>query len=128
MKKLLALEELAQLVACIYALSQLDISYNYLVLFFSFFVPDLFAVGYFINRTVGAFCYNFSHHKLVAIAMMFVGVALVNSFAIAGGLVAYAHGSFDRAIGYGLKYVDSPNHTHLGFIGKEKDKNQRDHF
>jgi hypothetical protein len=36
------------------------------------------------------------------------------------GLIFLAHSSFDRAAGYGLKYFDGFNHTHLGWIGKNK--------
>jgi hypothetical protein len=28
------------------------------------------------------------------------------------------HSSFDRVLGYGLKYDDDFKHTHLGWIGK----------
>ena len=128
MEKLLALEEFAQLLICIYGFSQLNISYNYFILVPAFFAPDLFAIGYLINKSVGACLYNFSHHKLVAIVIMSIGMMTSNQFIIACGLIAYAHSSFDRMIGYGLKYIDSPNHTHLGFIGKEKPKNEKDHF
>ncbi len=128
MKKLLALEEFAQFAFCVYALSQLSISYNYFILVPAFFAPDLFAAGYLINKTLGASLYNFSHHKLVAITLVFIGMLASNNFITACGLIAYAHGSFDRMIGYGLKYIQSPNHTHLGYIGKERSKNEPDHF
>jgi hypothetical protein len=44
------------------------------------------------------------------------------------GLITYAHSSFDRTIGYGLKFLGNPSKTHLGFIGKEKNKNAPDTF
>lgn len=128
MRKLLSVEELAQFVICIYSLSKLDISYNYFILVPAFFVPDLFAIGYLISKPVGAFMYNFSHHKLIAILITFAGILAANQLILACGLIAYAHTTFDRTIGYGLKYTDSPSHTHLGFIGKEKHKNESDHF
>lgn len=128
MKKLLALEELAQFAACLYALAQLPLHYNYLIMVPAFFAPDLFAIGYLVNKSVGASCYNFSHHKATAIALAFVGLLASQPALMAAGLLAYAHSSFDRMIGYGLKYCESPNRTHLGYIGKEKHKNERDHF
>ena len=34
------------------------------------------------------------------------------------GLIIYGHSSMDRALGYGLKFGDHFQHTHLGWIGK----------
>ncbi|MBI2283378.1 MAG: DUF4260 family protein [Bacteroidetes bacterium] len=34
------------------------------------------------------------------------------------GPLLYAHSSFDRVMGYGLKYRDSFNNKHLGRTGK----------
>jgi hypothetical protein len=30
----------------------------------------------------------------------------------------FGHSAFDRMLGYGMKYTDSFQHTHLGLIGK----------
>jgi hypothetical protein len=35
------------------------------------------------------------------------------------GLILFGHSSMDRALGYGLKYPDSFQNTHLGIIGKQ---------
>ena len=35
------------------------------------------------------------------------------------GILLFAHSCFDRVWGYGLKYTDSFQHTHLGKIGKD---------
>jgi hypothetical protein len=35
------------------------------------------------------------------------------------GVILLGHSSLDRALGYGLKYEDSFQNTHLGRIGKE---------
>jgi hypothetical protein len=34
------------------------------------------------------------------------------------GLILLGHSSLDRALGYGLKYPDAFQNTHLGIIGK----------
>jgi hypothetical protein len=34
------------------------------------------------------------------------------------GVIMLGHSSFDRVLGYGLKYGDSFRHTHLGWIGR----------
>jgi len=39
---------------------------------------------------------------------------------LAAGLLLLAHSAFDRVWGYGLKYNDQFNHTHLGMVGKQK--------
>jgi hypothetical protein len=36
-----------------------------------------------------------------------------------GGML-FAHSSLDRVMGFGLKFTDSFNHTHLGVAGKQK--------
>jgi Domain of unknown function (DUF4260) len=126
MKKLLALEELAQFGLALYGISLLTMSVNYYLLVLAFFIPDLFAIGYLISKPVGAVMYNFSHHKFVAIAMIVVGLWMRQEFWILAGLLFYAHSAFDRILGYGLKYSDSFQRTHLGYIGKEKSKNLPD--
>jgi len=128
MKKLIALEEFAQFIFVVWIIYQLPTSFNTLSLFLLFFAPDLFAVGYLINRKIGAILYNFSHHKLIALALISMGFIENSNPVIVIGLLVYAHSSFDRVIGYGLKYLESPNLTHLGYIGKEKYKNTIDHF
>ena len=35
------------------------------------------------------------------------------------GIILFGHASFDRVLGYGLKYSDSLNKAHLGKIGKQ---------
>jgi len=39
---------------------------------------------------------------------------------ITGGLLLVAHSSFDRMLGYGLKFPDDFKHTSLGWMGKDK--------
>lgn len=125
MKKLLVLEEIAQFALTIYAISMLKTEIATYILVLAFFSPDLFAVGYFVNSRVGAILYNFSHHKLTAIALMAYGIMSGQQLILLTGLLVYSHSSFDRMLGYGLKYSDSFGHTHLGYIGKEKAKNSR---
>jgi hypothetical protein len=44
---------------------------------------------------------------------------LTNQAFLIAGIVLFGHSAFDRILGYGLKYPDSFNNTHLGRIGKE---------
>ena len=128
MKKLLSLEELAQLVLAMYLLLKIPqhISLSWLVP--TFFLPDVFAIGFLINNRVGAIMYNLSHFKFLAILFIAIGFFAGSTIFLQAGYIVYAHICFDRTIGYGLKYVDNPNKTHLGFIGKEKNKNIPDTF
>ena len=123
MKRILALEEVAQFCICLFAIWKLQVGLNGWMFLF-FFVPDIFAVGYLVNKSTGAFMYNFAHHKFIAIVLVITGLFFKQDYIIYAGLLAYAHSSFDRMIGYGLKYPDSPSHTHLGYIGKERFKNK----
>ena len=85
-----------------------------------FLSPDLSMAGYLINPTVGGVMYNFAHHVAVAGALIIFGFFLHVPIMLFIGLLLWAHSSFDRMMGYGLKYLDSFGHTHLGMIGKAK--------
>lgn len=84
-----------------------------------FFVPDVSFALYLVSPAVGAVAYNFMHHKGVWIMVALLGWWLDFDPALQAGLIFLAHSSFDRVLGYGLKYPDSFSHTHLGWIGKE---------
>jgi hypothetical protein len=59
--------------------------------------------------------------------MIFLIIALAyiahNELLVKVGLIFMSHSCFDRIAGYRLKYQDSFDHTHLGWIGKNKHKN-----
>lgn len=90
-----------------------------------FFVPDVSFVLFLITPKIGAIAYNVFHHKGVMALVILAGFLLKNDLVIKVGLIFMAHSSFDRVAGYGLKYFDSFDHTHLGWIGKSKHKNLR---
>lgn len=79
-------------------------------------LPNLGMLGYFLNTKVGAFTYNIFHHKGIAIMMAAIGWFFSNDVLIACGILLFAHASFDRVWGYGLKHDDSFKHTHLGSL------------
>ena len=81
-----------------------------------FLAPDIGFVGYLINTRVGAVTYNLFHHKGVAILLYLVGFLLSAPALQLFGLVLFGHSSFDRMLGFGLKYPDSFRNTHLGTI------------
>ncbi|MFI5170927.1 MAG: DUF4260 domain-containing protein [Chitinophagales bacterium] len=81
--------------------------------------PDISMLGYLIDTKVGAFTYNLIHHKLVGILIYIAGIYFTIPELQLAGLILFAHSSMDRVFGYGLKYPDSFQHTHLGMIGKK---------
>lgn len=127
MKSLLRLEELAQLLFVILVLGMKGVGWwVYLLLFIG---PDIGMLGYLVGPRAGAFSYNLTHHKGLAILLMLVGLIAevgnmltnVQSGFFIAGLVMYGHSSMDRTLGYGLKFGDHFKHTHLGWIGGRKE-------
>lgn len=84
------------------------------------FLPDISIAGYMFGNKVGTAIYNLFHHKAVAVAIALSGLYLGNNVVVLAGLVLFGHSSFDRIFGFGLKFPDNFNHTHMGMIGKDK--------
>jgi hypothetical protein len=116
MKNLIRLEEAAMLVLSVYLNTFLHYSGWWYWIWF--LAPDLGMLGYLINTRMGAFTYNLVHHKGVAVALYLTGLYVVSEPLQFLGLLLFGHSSFDRMLGYGLKYADNFQHTHLGMIGK----------
>ena len=115
MKYLLKLEEALMFVFSIALFVKLDfVWWWYPVLLFT---PDLSMLGYLGGTKSGALVYNFIHHKALGIAFFIAGALLVNQSLQLAGIILFGHSSMDRVLGYGLKYEDSFQHTHLGMIG-----------
>lgn len=117
MTALLKLEELGQFLFAILLFSQLD--YAWWIFPACLLLPDLSMVGYIFNRKSGAWLYNLFHHKLVAICVLIIGFWMDDSAVTLAGIILFGHAAMDRIFGYGLKFQDHFNHTHLGRIGKE---------
>jgi hypothetical protein len=83
-----------------------------------FLLPDVSFAGYLFGPKIGALTYNAAHS--------YVGPLLCACAAATTGSQGYelamliwtAHIGFDRALGYGLKYVQGFGFTHLGPIGR----------
>src|SRR5687767_13224187 len=112
MKSLLNLEYMGITALSVYVL--LNINPSLFLLAFSFFIPDLFAVGYLVNSKVGSFTYNLAHHQGTAALLVITGHLLGITPVLYAGIVIFAHSSFDSILGYGLKYPDGFRSTHLG--------------
>lgn len=116
MKYTIKLEEVAMSLLAIYFLSFHSLGLSWWVWALLFFAPDISMLGYLINTRVGAFSYNIFHHKGLALVIAVLGMYFKLEHLIAVGILLFAHASFDRIWGYGLKYSDNFKNTHLGAL------------
>ncbi len=79
-----------------------------------FLVPDVFMIGYLINKRAGALLYNVGHSTIGPLVLVWAGWFFGTENLYLLGLIWLAHVGFDRLVGYGLKYGDDFKHTHLG--------------
>jgi hypothetical protein len=117
-ERLIKIEEFALFILAIFLFSELGYSWWVYPVFL--LAPDLGMIGYAFGPAVGATTYNLTHHKAIAVAFYLAGVlASVPTLALIG-VIILGHSSIDRVLGYGLKYPDSFQHTHLGWIGRNR--------
>ena len=95
-------------------------SYSWWVFPAFIFASDISMLGYLVNTKMGAMCYNLFHHKAFALLIFGFGEYFSSSELCLTGIIFFGHSSMDRILGYGLKYPDSFQHTHLGWIGNSK--------
>jgi hypothetical protein len=117
-KNSLKIEELAMFAFSLYLFNQLP--YAWWVFPLLLLTPDIGMLGYLANPRMGAWMYNVFHHKGLAILVGAAGLYAGLPFLMLAGTILFAHASFDRMLGYGLKYTDSFHHTHLGEIKQGK--------
>jgi hypothetical protein len=116
MKTLLKLEETGMLIAALAAIQALHFSWAWFGILF--LAPDLGMLGYLAGPRVGAVTYNITHHKGLALILFVFSMWQSIPLLQFASLILFAHSSFDRILGYGLKFPDSFQDTHLGKIGK----------
>jgi hypothetical protein len=116
MKTLIKLEETGIFMLSVFLLYKLDIHLSWWLYVSLFFSPDIGMLGYLVNTRVGAFTYNIFHHKAVAAIVLVFGIARSDDYFLLTGLLLFAHSSFDRVLGYGLKYPDNFKHTNIGSL------------
>jgi hypothetical protein len=88
-------------------------------------VPDASMLGYLASPRAGAAIYN-AAHSTIAPLLLLSGSVLLDDRATSGlALIWLAHIGFDRALGYGLKYVSGFSDTHLGRLGGKFLKGRR---
>jgi hypothetical protein len=114
MQTILKSEEAAMALLAIYFLTLYNLGISWWGWILLFFLPDIGMLGYFVNNKIGAICYNILHHKGLAIIIAMTGFFFHRDVFVATGLLLFAHSSFDRMLGYGLKYFSNFKDTHLG--------------
>jgi hypothetical protein len=80
-------------------------------------LPDLAMTGYLRSNQVGASIYNLAHSTPAPALIVGLGWWQHRPLILGLGLVWLAHIALDRLMGYGLKYDDHFQHTHLGRLG-----------
>lgn len=126
MKNILKLEEIAMTAIGIYLLTFHNLGISIWIWLLIFFTPDISMLGYLVNTKVGAVTYNIFHHKGIAIVVLCIGYLMKMEVVLTTGILLFAHASFDRIMGYGLKFFTSFNDTHFGKLKENKiiDKDQ----
>jgi hypothetical protein len=88
-----------------------------------FFVPDVSFLLIFVSKKATVIAYDLLHHQGFLAILTLLGFYFHSDWCMQIGLIFLAHSTFDRIVGYGLKYTDSLDHTHLGWVGKSKHLN-----
>lgn len=109
MKTLLKAEELAEALVALVVFAHLP--YAWWVLPALFLLPDLSMVGYGAGPRVGAWCYNFAHHKALALAVGTAGWWFGQPVLLLAGTVLLFHSAFDRLLGYAASSTPRPSAT-----------------
>lgn len=83
-------------------------------LFFVFLLaPDFTAIGYVFNKKIGSLIYNFGHNLILPLLLAASYLYFSKDVLLIISIIWLAHIFMDRLLGYGLKYPDSFNKTHI---------------
>lgn len=86
--------------------------------------PDLSMLGLALGEKTGASVYNWAHSYALPIILGAAGTFGGPAWLLHVALIWVAHIAIDRVVGYGLKYPQAIEHTHLGLIGKARKAHQ----
>jgi hypothetical protein len=115
---LLRLDGLAVLVAAVAAF--VLIGGNWILFVVLILAPDLAFLAMPLGTRRAAMVYNIMHSYVWPIVLGLIGYFAGTGWLLQVALIWAAHIGGDRALGYGLKYPDAPETTHLGLIGKAR--------
>jgi hypothetical protein len=116
MKNILKLVEMAMFLFSIYLFNQFHVAWGWYLAFI--LLPDISMIGYLVNDSVGAVCYDIAHHKGIALAVYVTGLSLQQETIQLAGIILFGHSSMDRMMGYGLKYQKGFKFTHPAVLGE----------
>ena len=116
MKYQLQLEEIGLFALAMVTLYYQPLQFSWWVWVILFLLPDMGMLGYLVNAETGALTYNLFHHRFAGVVLLAIGYFAHQPYMVLAGLILLGHSSFDRALGYGLKFPDSFKHTHLGWL------------
>jgi Domain of unknown function (DUF4260) len=114
MKTLLKIEYAAEFILGIFFFKLLNYAWWWFPVLL--FTPDVSMIAYLINPKMGAWLYNFIHHKALAIICIIGGFVFFNNPLSLIGAILLAHIGMDRFFGFGLKHETAFKDTHLGKI------------
>jgi hypothetical protein len=75
-------------------------------------------IGFLAGTRIGARVYNLAHATPLPAALIAIGWWQDEPLVLALSVIWLAHIGLDRLLGYGLKYDDHFQHTHLGRLGR----------
>ena len=73
-------------------------------------------LGYLFSKRSGAHVYNLFHSYPLPAVLLAFGFFAAQPLAVSIALIWFTHIGMDRMIGYGLKYHDSFENTHLSHV------------
>ncbi|WP_455660668.1 DUF4260 domain-containing protein [Pradoshia sp.] len=76
-------------------------------------LPDITMIGYALNKSIGADVYNFGHSLIIPLLLAACYFLFSKDYLLIISLIWLSHICMDRLLGFGLKYKDSFNHTHI---------------
>ncbi len=117
MNNILKLEEVALMALGIFMFGLLG--YRWWLLPALLLLPDIAMLGYLAGPKIGAYCYNLTHHRGIAILLYFLGIQFMWPIVQLMGTILFIHIAMDRIFGYGLKFEKGFKFTHLGEIGRK---------
>jgi hypothetical protein len=92
-----------------------------------FLAPDISFLGYLGGPRMGAIAYNAAHTLIGPLLLATAGILLPAHILLQLALIWVGHIGFDRLLGYGLKYAEGFEYTHLSRLRRrDRDAPHRD--
>jgi len=102
-KFILQIENALILISSVYFYSYCQFEWTvFAILFLS---PDIFMIGYLLDKTRGAHIYNIGHTYLLPVILLSCGLIAKQQMFSMLALIWIAHIAADRTLGFGLKYT-----------------------